>query len=120
LKEKLSTMNEAARPELKIYKHVEKTTNQNKVNQVLSKTNNSTLKKSTLFRQVQPFNLKSAIANLQSMGNSRMAATNNYSYDVLDRKTTKVNGLDFYGGAYKGLMEAYVKKLEETKASNSK
>jgi hypothetical protein len=66
------------------------------------------------------FRTKIQFQAASGMGDSRMAATNNYSYDVLDRKTMKVNGLDFYGGAYKGLMEAYVKKLEETKASNSK
>ena len=52
------------------------------------------------------------------MGDTRMAASNTYTYDVLDRKTMKKNGLDFVGGAYKGLMEAYVKKMEEVKNGN--
>jgi hypothetical protein len=48
-------------------------------------------------------------------GDGKIASSYNYSYDVLDRVTNKTNGLTFYGGAYKGLMEAYVKKLDEVK-----
>lgn len=66
------------------------------------------------------FRTKIQFKAASGMGNTRMPATNNYSYDVLDRVTAKVNSLDYYGGAYKGLMEAYVKKLEETRTANSK
>ncbi|HEU4471697.1 MAG TPA: hypothetical protein VFR58_11470 [Flavisolibacter sp.] len=53
-------------------------------------------------------------------GSMRTQATHNYTYDIVDRVTATKNGLDFYGGGYKGLMEAYVKKMEAVKAENSK
>ena len=66
------------------------------------------------------FRTKIGYQAASGMGESRMAASNTYTYDVLDRKTMKANGLDFVGGAYKGLMEAYVKKMEEVKNGNKK
>ena len=49
-------------------------------------------------------------------GESRMPATYNYTFNVLDLKTDVPNGLTFDGAAYKGLMKAYAKKLEEVRA----
>ena len=82
--------------------------------QVNSNKYSDTKKYRYAFRTVISF------APATGMGQTRNAASNNYTYYVLDRVTGKRNGLDFVGGAYKGLMEAYVKKMEEVRKSNSK
>ena len=50
------------------------------------------------------------------MGDTRMPATNDYTYNVLDRATGRPNGPTFDGGALKGLMKEYANKLEEVRA----
>ncbi len=82
--------------------------------QVNSNKYSDTKKYRYAFRTVISF------AAASGMGQTRTAASNNYTYYVMDRATGKRNGLDFVGGAYKGLMEAYVKKMEEVRKSNSK
>ena len=54
----------------------------------------------------------------QGTGFERQGPSSNYSYGVLDRATSKEYRISFFGGAYKGLMEAYVKKLEEERKKN--
>ena len=54
----------------------------------------------------------------QGTGFERQGATSNYSYGVMDRASSKEYHISFFGGAYKGLMEAYVKKLEEERKKN--
>ena len=50
------------------------------------------------------------------MGDTRMPVTNDYTYNVLDRATGRPNGPTFDGGALKGLMKEYAKKLEDVRA----
>ncbi|MBK8139975.1 MAG: hypothetical protein IPK57_02490 [Chitinophagaceae bacterium] len=54
----------------------------------------------------------------QGTGFQRQGPSSNYSYGVLDRATSKEYRISFFGGAYKGLMEAYVKKLEQERKKN--
>jgi len=63
------------------------------------------------------FNTVIGFTPASGMGDNRIAAGNNYTYNVYDRQTEKTNGLDFVGAAYKGLMKDYAKKLEEVRAS---
>jgi hypothetical protein len=63
------------------------------------------------------FNTVIGFIPASGMGDNRIAASNTYTYNVFDRLTGKTNGLDFEGGAYKGLMKDYAKKLEEVRAS---
>ena len=51
-------------------------------------------------------------------GYVREGPGSNYSYGVTDRTISKDYNISFFGGAYKGLMEAYVKKLEEERKKN--
>lgn len=53
-----------------------------------------------------------------SSGYERQGPTTNYSYGVMDRTDSKEYHISFFGGGYKGLMEAYVKKLEEERKKN--
>ena len=48
----------------------------------------------------------------------RIKPNTNYSYGIKDLKTDKLYRLSFEGGAYKKLMETYVKKLEEIRLKN--
>jgi hypothetical protein len=48
----------------------------------------------------------------------RVPASSNYSFGVTDRSAERKYSISFYGGGYKGLMEAYVKKLEEERKKN--
>lgn len=52
------------------------------------------------------------VRNGSGPGFQRQGPSSNYSYGVFDRATGKEYHISFFGGAYKGLMEAYVKKLE--------
>ena len=63
------------------------------------------------------FNTSIGRIEASGMGDTRIAASNTYTYDVADRLTGKTNGLDFVGGAYKGLMKDYAKKLEEVRSA---
>lgn len=52
------------------------------------------------------------VRNGSGPGFQRQGPSSNYSYGIYDRATGKEYHISFFGGAYKGLMEAYVKKLE--------
>ncbi len=54
------------------------------------------------------------------MGNSRIPATYEYSYVLLDRETSKTYGFDYGSNSWKNLLKKYVKKLEEAKQANEK
>ena len=58
-------------------------------------------------------------SNPGGSGYVRESPSSNYSYGVLDRVTGKSHNISFFGGAYKGLMEAYVKKLEEERKKSN-
>lgn len=63
------------------------------------------------------FNTRIGFIPASGMGATRMPASNTYTYNVHDRQTSKTNGLDFEGAAFKGPMKEYAKKLEEVRAS---
>lgn len=62
------------------------------------------------------FNTVIGFIPASGMGDNRMPASNTYTYYVFDRLTGTRKGLDFVGGAYKGLMKDYAKKLESVRS----
>lgn len=51
-------------------------------------------------------------------GGERVSPDTNYSFGINDIASDKLYKLSFFGGTYKKLLEAYVKKLEEIRKSN--
>ena len=62
------------------------------------------------------FNTVIGFIAASGMGDNRMPASKTYTYNVFDRLNGTRNGLDFVGGAYKGLMKDYAKKLESVRS----
>ena len=54
----------------------------------------------------------------RGFGDSRVPATYEYSYRVLDRETGKTYGEEWGSDAWKNYLKKYVKKLEEMRKSN--